>query len=367
MPLSAVDLLRDPQGIAAAWTATGGCPAVVVLVGTDPFLNRETLAALRNHLCPDEADRSWAWREFSGDDEPDPRDVLDEAATVPMFDSAIRAAVVRGADGFVTAARDRLETVADRPSRGRGVVVLEVRSFPATTRLAKAVARHGLVIETSLPKRFDPTAWVRDWARRRHGVGLVPLAAERLIERLGVDLGQIDQMLMRLAAALEPTASPAVIGPEMIDTVGATPQEKSAWGMLDAATTGRTAAALGELDQLLSTGENPIGLSAQAAAVLRRLSAAARLLAQQSPRDLTETLREAGVAAWPQAMATARDSLTHLGARRARRLPLMIEGLDRALKGDASRGLPARLALERLFCWMAGADRPRPSKENRRR
>ncbi|MCX7406427.1 MAG: hypothetical protein NT089_11965, partial [Planctomycetia bacterium] len=42
-----------------------------------------------------------------------------------------------------------------------------------------------------------------------------------------------------------------------------------------------------------------------------------------------------------------------LGAQRARHLPAALLELDRALKGDASRGLRARLALERLFCKMA--------------
>jgi hypothetical protein len=42
-----------------------------------------------------------------------------------------------------------------------------------------------------------------------------------------------------------------------------------------------------------------------------------------------------------------------LGARRARQLPVWLLQLDRSLKSDASRGLRARLALERLFCKMA--------------
>jgi len=42
-----------------------------------------------------------------------------------------------------------------------------------------------------------------------------------------------------------------------------------------------------------------------------------------------------------------------LGARRSRRLPTVLLELDRSLKGDASRGLRARLALERLFCMMS--------------
>ena len=71
-----------------------------------------------------------------------------------------------------------------------------------------------------------------------------------------------------------------------------------------------------------------------------------------------KALREAGVAAWPKAMEQARQSLVQLGAGRARRLPVWLLDLDLALKGDASRGLRARLALERLFCKMARRAEP---------
>jgi hypothetical protein len=64
-------------------------------------------------------------------------------------------------------------------------------------------------------------------------------------------------------------------------------------------------------------------------------------------------LQAAGVASWPKAVAQAREALGQLGGRRARQVPIWLLDLDRALKGDASRGLRARLALERLFCKMA--------------
>ncbi|MFN7813093.1 MAG: hypothetical protein ACK5SI_10590, partial [Planctomycetia bacterium] len=84
-------------------------------------------------------------------------------------------------------------------------------------------------------------------------------------------------------------------------------------------------------------------------------------------------LREAGVAAWPKAMDQARDALQQLGPRRSRRLPLWLADLDRQLKGDASRGLRARLAVERFFCMMTrrpdgeatGPRGPRPAAGGR--
>jgi len=347
---SAIDILAQP----GEWSL--GTPALVALVGDEPFLSLHMLALLRDRLCPDEADRSWAWREFSGDDDLDPRDVFDEAATVPLFAGATRAAVVRSADGFVSTARESLEKIAGGPrSAGRGLVILEVKSLPANTRLAKAVAKHGLVIDVSIPPRANLAAWVRQWGRSRHGIQLAAATAQRLLERLGNDLGQVDQSLARLAAATTDRTTP--IPPELVDDVAGSPQERTAWGMVDSAAGGDAREAVAQLADLLDAGENPIGISAQVALVLRRLATAARLLSlpagQGRPAGIEQALREAGVAAWPKALAQARESLLQLGAQRSRRLPALLLELDRELKGDASRGIRARLALERLFCRMS--------------
>jgi len=353
---SALEMLVSPTGLAL------GEPSLVVLHGAEPFLALHVLDQLRSRLCPDEADRSWAWREFDGAEPLDPRDVFDEAATIPMFATATRAAVVRNADAFVTAARDRLEAIASTPRGRRGLVILEVKTFPSNTRLAKAVAQHGLVVDTSISTKADLAGWIRSWSTTRHGITLAVTTAQRLLERLGGNLGQIDQALARLAAAADPKAKKAAIPPEAIDDFVGSPQERTAWGMVDAAAGGDTPRALRELADLLDAGENPIGIAAQIASVLRRLSTAARLLALPAgagrPAGVEQALREAGVAAWPKALAQAKESLQQLGPRRARRLPVWLLDLDLALKGEASRGLRARLALERLFCKMARGGEP---------
>jgi DNA polymerase III delta subunit len=347
----ALDILTD----AAAFTL--GEPSIVVLHGDEAFLTLELLALLRDRLCPDEADRAWAWREFAGEGELDPRDVFDEAATVPLFGGATRAAVVRNADAFVSNARGQLEAIAAGPRGRRGLVILEVNSFPATTRLAKAATQHGLVIDTSIPAKVDLAAWIRQWALSRHGIAIATATAQRLLERLGGHLGQIDQALARLAAATPPAERTKPLPPDAVDDFAGTPQERTAWSMIDAAGAGDAATAIRQLADLVAAGENPIGVAAQTASVLRRLATAARLLALPAgagrPAGVEPALREAGVAAWPKALHQAREALGQLGPRRARQIPLWLVDLDLSLKGDASRGLRARLALEKLFCKMA--------------
>ena len=361
---SALDILQRP----AEWSL--GTPSLVALVGAEPFLSFHMLALLRDRLGPDEADRAWAWREFSGDAAPDPRDVFDEAATAPLFAGATRAAVVRSADTFVSAARETLEKLANAPRGtspgGRGLVILELKILPSNTRLAKAIAKHGLIVDTSIPPRANLAAWVRQWSQSRHGIQLAAATSQRLLERLANNLGQIDQALARLAAATDPAAKKKIIPPEAVDNFAGSPQERTAWGMIDSAATGDAREAIGQLAALFDGGENPIGISAQIAAVLRRLSSAARLLSLPAgggrPAGVEQALREAGVAAWPKALAQARESLMQLGARRARKLPSLLLDLDLTLKSDASRGLRARLALERLFCKMSRQAAPQDGR-----
>lgn len=363
--LCGLDLMLDHTALATAAEPPADAAAVIVLAGDCPFVSRHLLHQLRDIFCPSQEDRSWAWREFSGDDQPDPRDVLDEAATAPMFATATRVAVVRRADSFVSSARDLLERIADRPRGNRGLVILEVKSFPATTRLAKAVGRHGLQIDVGVPARFNLSGWLRKWAKHSHQADLPATAASMLLERLGNDLGQVDQAVGSLAAACTAKGE-RVIAPEAVDALGGTGNQRTAWEMLNAAAAGQTAEAVTLLGSLLDAGESPVGLSAQAASVFRKYATTARLLAgPDRPAGIEAALREAGVAAWPKALAEAERALRHLGSRRCRELPSWLAEVDRSLKAEASRGLRARLALERFFCMMAGpppmaTGRPRP-------
>ena len=134
---SALDLLEKSFDLTSL-----GSSSLFVLVGDEPFVSHSILAMMREALCPVEEDRVWAWREFVGDDVADPRDVFDEAATVPLFSTGMRVVVVRSADAFVSRSREILETLAAKPRGSRGLIILEVKTFPSNTRLAKAVAKN---------------------------------------------------------------------------------------------------------------------------------------------------------------------------------------------------------------------------------
>jgi len=252
-----LELLADPP--AAEWVATA---PVVAVTSTEPFFVHHVLSLLRDRLCPDEEDRAWAWREFVGDDLEDGRDVFDEAATIPMFATATRAAVVRAADGFVTRFRETLEKLAGTPRGRRGVVILEVKSLPSNTKLAKAIAKTGVIVDTAIPPRANLASWLVAWTKSHHGRAIQKATAERLLDRLDGDLGQIDQAIARLAAA----GGTGAIPPEAVDEIAMGPKERSAWEMVDLAASGRAAAAISHLADLIELAMPSVSSSTRRAA-----------------------------------------------------------------------------------------------------
>ncbi len=134
---------------------------------------------------------------FEGDNA-DLRDVLDELATVAMFGGVKRLVVVEQADNFVSRYRDELEDYVLRPSR-TGVLVLDLDSFPANTRLYKLIVADGLAIDCSTPDEARLTKWLIDWAKQQHKVQISPAAADALVELVGTELGLLDQELAKLA------------------------------------------------------------------------------------------------------------------------------------------------------------------------
>ena len=128
---------------------------------------------------------------------------------------------------------------------------------------------------------------------------------------------------------------------------------KTTWEMLDAALDGQTAAAMLQLDRLLASGENPVGLLAQISASLRRLAAATRLILQAEAAGrriaLRPALEQAGIRAF--ALQKAERQLRRLGRQRGGQLYRWLLEADLDLKGDSA--IPPRHILERLVLRLA--------------
>ena len=274
-------------------------PPVCVLFGDEPLLRTESLQRIRAAVL-DSDDGDLSFTVFQGDDI-EPRELFDELATVSMFGGGKRMVVVEDADKFVSKNRDRLEEYCDKP-RQASVLVLEVGTWPANTRLFKKVAQTGLQINCNLPQ-----AALRRPGRRRcrapmaHQPALQHIrsswptgAGELLVEIVGPQLGRLDQELAKLSLLAGPNAegrrqkaedaSARTITRELVEQAVGGWRAKTAWVMIEAALEGNAAQALVQLDRLLLAGEEPIALLAMMSGSLRRMAAATRIIQQAEGR-----------------------------------------------------------------------------------
>ena len=338
--------------------------SVCVLFGDEPFLHRQALLAIRSAVlgCDDgefslatfdgAAAKTAAGANAKNDKGPEPKtklhDVLDELGTVAMFGRGGRLVVVEQADDFIAYYRKELEDYVAGPNAS-GVLVLDVKSFPANTRLFKAVSAEGFVVDCNAPSAGRLTRWLAAWAKQAHRVQLPSDTAEMLVELIGPELGLLDQELAKLALA---AGDDKKITPELVKSVGGWRVETT-WVMLDAALEGNAPEAMRQLDRLLAAGEEPIAILAQISASLRRFAAATRIVlqAEAAGRRIQphRALEQAGVKAF--VVRKAVEQLRRLGRHRGSQLYDWLLEADLDLKGGSA--LPKRLILERLIIRLA--------------
>jgi DNA polymerase-3 subunit delta len=337
---------------------TADVPPVCALAGDDGFLKRKVLERVREAVLGGE-DAEFSYTAFDGTAVV-LSDVLKELATVAMFGGGRRLVVVDDADEFITHYRAELEDYVARP-RATGVLLLVPSSFPSNTRLAKAVAATGLVIDCSTPGANQMPNWLTNWASKFHQVKLERAAAELLVETVGPELGLLDQELTKLALV---AGADKKITDAMVQQMVGGWRAKSTWEMLDAALAGDVSGTLSQLERLLASGETPIGLLGQVSASLRRLAAATRLIQQGEaagrPVPLRAALEQAGVRSF--VLQKTERELRRLGRQRGALLYRWLLEADLDLKGDSS--LPPRLILERLLTRLAAPPEP-PARAGR--
>jgi len=310
-----------------------------VVYGDEDFLKRQVRLALRALVVGADADEL-ACSSHAGETATF-AEVHDELETVPFF-NARRLVVVEDADPFVTRCRTHLEkAVGSLPDRG--TLVLEVKSWPANTRLAKLVDASA-TIECKASKAYLVPQWCVKWAQAQYGKQLSRPAAELLVDLVGPEMGLLDQELLKLAIYV---GTAATIETEDVDRLVGSNREENVWKIINAIGAGQTAAALKILDGLLDHGEEPLRILGAFGNQLRTLARAARLSQQGTP--LAAALEMAGVK--PFALREGEQQLRHLGRRRVARLYDWLLEVDSGLKGGSP--LPPRTLLERLVVRLA--------------
>ncbi len=310
-----------------------------VVAGDEDFLKRQVLAKIRRWVLGD-ADDDFSSATYAGD-RASFADVFDDLQTLPFFGER-RLVVVERADPFVTKARPQLEkAVAKLPPSG--VLVLEVKSWPKTTKLAKLVDA-AATLECKAPAAHRLPPWCVAWMAGQYGKQLTNPAAQLLVDLVGGDMGLLDQELVKLSIYVGDRKRVDV---DDVDRLVGRSRGENTWKIFDAIAEGKPGVALSIVDRLFDQGEEPLRLLGAFSMQLRRLAQAARLYQQGKP--LGAALELAGVA--PFAARGAEQQLKHLGRRRLEKLYDWLLEVDLGIKGNSQ--LPPRTLIERLVVNLA--------------
>lgn len=312
---------------------------VVVLAGDEDFLKRECLRVLSEAYL-DGADPAFALTRFAGD-QAEWRDVRSELETAPFL-SPRRVVAVDAADPFVTKHRASLEKYVAAPAAS-GVLILAVKTWAATTRLAKQVPEAATLVCKAPPaNRVAP--WCVKRAESAHGKTLPADAAAWLVELAGPELGRLDQELEKLAIYAGPAK--AISAADVTALVGRG-RAAETFKIFDAIGQGKAAEALAILDRLFVQGEAAMAILGAFSWQLRRLAQVSRTV--RAGRTIMQAFDECGIP--PFARGGIEQQLRHLGRERMDQIYEWLLEVDLGLKGGSE--LPDRVQMERLVVRLA--------------
>src|SRR5438132_238019 len=248
---------------------------VYVLFGDEDFLKRQVLASLRR-IVLGEGDTAFGLSIHPGD-KASLAAVGDELLTVPFL-SPRRLVLVDNADPFVSQFRAQLEKYVAKPA-ATGVLVLDVKNWPANTRLAKLLDGDATIV-CKTPAAYRLPAWCTQWASACHGKQLSSEAAKLLVDLIGAEMGLLDQELAKLAIYVGMAAR---IETDDVDKLVGNSRAENMWKIFDAIGAANSAEALTILDRLFEQGEEPLRILGAFSMQLRRLAQAARWSQQGQP------------------------------------------------------------------------------------
>ena len=325
--------------------ATAKRQPVYALVGDEPFLKRLAREKIIATALED-ADPDFAVGVYAGD-KLDFSTARNELETLP-FMAPCRIVVVEAADDFVTDNRPALEAYAAKPS-AVGVLILDVTTFPETTKLAKALPDAAKIVCKTPPayKLYDLQPWLVSWAKSAHKKKLAPDAAELLLDLVGSSMGLLNQELGKLAVAAG--AKPEITAADVERMVGRS-KAADVFRILDAIGDGKPGEALSIVEEMFSEGEDPMAVMAPLTGSLRKLAAVARLcLGEKMP--MGPAMDAAGVPKWDKIRQGTERQLRRLGQNRLNKLTDWLVEINLGLKGGCA--LPERVQVERLIVLLA--------------
>jgi DNA polymerase-3 subunit delta len=242
----------------------------------------------------------------------------------------------------VTKYRAELETkVGSLPATG--TLVLDVKTWQATTRLAKLVDSSATIV-CKAPGQFKVAGWCSDWAKAQYKKQLPSQAAALLVDLVGPEMGLLDQELLKLAVYV---GDHARIDTADVDRLVGNNRTANTFKIFDAMAAADVKGALTILHRSLDQGDEPMRLLGAFTSQLRKLAQAYRLTVQGVPTQAA--LEKAGV--HPYGIKGAEQQMRHLGRRRLERLYDWLLQMHLDLRGNSP--LPERTLFERLLIRLA--------------
>ncbi|MBQ9454926.1 MAG: DNA polymerase III subunit delta [Thermoguttaceae bacterium] len=337
--VSALDWLAHPEKLVPK--------GVCAVFGEESFLRRTVLAKIPSVVAESLQQKPDALTpaEFNGSVVPW-KEVVEELTTFTLFGPPCRLVILNNADDFITKNRELLEKYTAEPAE-MGILVMELKSFPANTRLYKLVEGNGTLISCNpLNERGELPAWVCETAKKKYKFTIQPSAAALLVSQIGTEMGILDQELGKLALSVE--KDQPVTEVQVRQNCG-TWRTQTIWTLVDCILDGRAKEALQYLGQLIDSGEDPNKILPQISSSLRRLATALRIVLEEERMgrrpNLNAILTSSGVKSY-YVQKTA-NQLRRLGRERGKKLlPWLVE-LDFQLKGESA--ISDRLLLERFI------------------
>jgi DNA polymerase III subunit delta len=298
---------------------------VAALVGVDSFLQLQALADVMR-LLPVDATRV----EFDGETA-ELADVLDEARSFAMFGGG-KAVIIRNADSFISKYREQLESYLASPSDS-ATLILRTPVLKSNERIYKAIQKVGRIERCEAPKEL--ARWAIDRAKAAHKRNLAPDAARLLVDRIGDDLGRLDNELAKLALGSD---RPAITAGDVEGEV-VFQREREMWDLTAALGSGDCAGAIRRWRQLLQ-----LESSSEFRAVtwlgiwLENVSKALEMLARgQGGAAIGQALR-----IWPRELEAFIQTAKRIGLSGVRRAVDLLAEVDFQIKtgvGDAAMNI----------------------------
>jgi DNA polymerase-3 subunit delta len=311
---------------------------VYVLFGDEDFLKRQVRAELEPLLLED-ADPAIALSAYSGETAIWST-IRSELETLPFL-SPRRVVAIEQADPFVSEHRAQLEKYVAHPAKG--TLILDVRTWQSTTKLAKALPDEAQIACKALRPQQLPS-WCVQRAKSGYAKKLSSAAADLLVALIEPSLGLLDQELAKLATYV---GERTTIDEDDVDKLCGRSRAADTFKIFAAIGEGKSAEALEILHRLRDEGAEPLQVLGAFSWQLRKLAQAGRLVKQGE--SATQALSRVGFA--PFALRNAEQQMRHLGMRRLEKLFDWLLEMDLGLKG--SNPLPPWMQMERFVVRLA--------------